>query len=46
MTGVMVIDTFHVAIVAARQWHWGVRRPSRVFGALGLIDLAFLASNS
>ncbi len=23
VTGVMVIDTFHVSIVAARQWHWG-----------------------
>ena len=25
VTGVMVIDTFHVSLVAARQWHWGVK---------------------
>ncbi len=35
VTGVMVIDTFHVGIVAARQWHWGVKLAFAVFGALG-----------
>jgi KUP system potassium uptake protein len=46
VTGVMVISTFLVAVVAVRQWHW--RRPAviAVFGTLGLIDLAFLSSNT
>ena len=46
VTGVMAISTFLVAIVAARQWHWGVPRAVAVFGLLGLIDLAFLGANS
>jgi len=46
VTGVMVISTFLVAIVATRQWGWGVRIAIPVFGLLGLIDLMFLASNS
>ncbi|MBS0470207.1 MAG: potassium transporter Kup [Proteobacteria bacterium] len=46
VTGVMVISTFLVGVVAMRQWHW--RRPVvfAVFGMLGLIDLAFLSSNT
>ncbi|MEI9996203.1 MAG: potassium transporter Kup [Rhizomicrobium sp.] len=46
VTGVMVISTFLVAVVAIRQWHW--RRPVvfAVFGLLGLVDLAFLSSNT
>jgi KUP system potassium uptake protein len=46
VTGVMVISTVLVGVVAIHHWHW--RRPAvyAVFGALGLIDLAFLASNS
>ena len=35
VTGVMVIDTFHVALVAARQWHWGIALVVGVFGVLG-----------
>ena len=46
VTGVMVISTSLAAIVAARQWGWGARNAAIVFGALGLIDLAFLSSNS
>jgi KUP system potassium uptake protein len=45
VTGVMVIDTFHVSLVAARQWHWGVKLAAAVFGALGLIDVTMLLSN-
>ncbi|HEY0300015.1 MAG TPA: potassium transporter Kup [Rhizomicrobium sp.] len=45
VTGVMVIDTFHVGLVAARQWHWGVKLAVCVFGALGLIDVTMLLSN-
>ncbi len=46
VTGVMVISTFLVAVVAAHRWKW--RRPLvlAVFGGLGLVDLLFLASNS
>jgi len=45
VTGVMVIDTFHVSLVAARQWHWGVKLAIAVFGALGLIDVTMLLAN-
>jgi KUP system potassium uptake protein len=46
VTGVMVIDTFHVSIVAARQWKWGIRLSAAVFGLFALIDLTFFTSNS
>ena len=46
VTGVMVISTLLVAIVAVRQWHWKLPAVIALFGALGVIDLAFLASNS
>jgi KUP system potassium uptake protein len=46
VSGVMVIDTFNVSIVAAKRWHWGVKLAACVFGALGLIDLVFLSANS
>jgi KUP system potassium uptake protein len=45
VTGVMVIDTFHVSLVAARQWHWGVRLAVGVFGLLALIDITMLLAN-
>ena len=46
VTGVMAISTFLAATVAARQWGWSRRTAFAVFGFLGLIDAAFLASNS
>ncbi|MGB8363702.1 MAG: potassium transporter Kup [Rhizomicrobium sp.] len=46
VTGVMAISTFLAAIVASRQWGWGLYIALAVFGCLGLIDMAFLASNS
>jgi KUP system potassium uptake protein len=46
VTGVMVISTFLVSIVAARQWGWGTRLAAVVFGALAFVDLSFLAANS
>ncbi len=45
VTGVMVIDTFHVSLVAARQWHWGIKLAIGVFGLFGLIDVTMLLSN-
>ena len=45
VTGVMVIDTFHVSLVAARQWHWGIKLAIAVFGALGFVDVTMLLSN-
>ncbi len=45
VTGVMVIDTFHVSLVAARQWHWGIKLAVTIFGGLGLIDVTMLLSN-
>ena len=46
VTGVMVISTVLVGMVAIYRWKW--KRPAvyAVFGLLGLIDLTFLASNS
>ena len=46
VTGVMVISTVLVGVVAVYRWKW--KRPLvwLVFGSLGLIDLAFLSSNS
>ncbi|HEY2445070.1 MAG TPA: potassium transporter Kup [Rhizomicrobium sp.] len=46
VSGVMVIDTFNVSIVASRHWHWGFRAALAVFGLLGLIDLSFFAANT
>ncbi len=46
VTGVMVISTFLVAVVALRQWNWKPISVILVFGSLGLIDLAFLTSNT
>ena len=46
VTGVMAISTFLAATVAVRQWHWNRRWSIAVFGFLGLIDAAFLASNA
>jgi KUP system potassium uptake protein len=46
VTGVMVISTFLVAVVAVRQWHWRLPVVVAVFGTLGLVDLAFLSSNT
>ncbi|MBL6940403.1 MAG: potassium transporter Kup [Alphaproteobacteria bacterium] len=46
VTGVMVISTFLVALVAVRQWKWSRFAVIAVFGTLGLVDLAFLASNT
>jgi KUP system potassium uptake protein len=46
VTGVMAISTLLVAIVARRQWHWNLAAVIALFGTLGIIDLAFLASNA
>jgi KUP system potassium uptake protein len=46
VTGVMVISTALVALVAAYRWKWNRSVVLAVFGVLGLVDLAFLASNA
>jgi KUP system potassium uptake protein len=46
VTGVMVISTLLVAVVARYRWHWKPIAVWALFGVLGLIDLMFLASNS
>jgi KUP system potassium uptake protein len=46
VTGVMVISTMLVSIVAYRQWGWNRWMTILVFGGLALIDLSFLAANS
>jgi KUP system potassium uptake protein len=45
VTGVMVIDTFNVSLVAANQWRWNVRLVIVLFGLLAAIDLLFLTAN-
>ncbi|HKQ45900.1 MAG TPA: potassium transporter Kup [Rhizomicrobium sp.] len=45
VTGVMVISTLLVGLVAIYRWKWNRPAVYAVFGLLGLIDLAFLASN-
>ena len=46
VTGVMVISTALVALVARYRWKWSAIAALTIFGALGLIDLAFAASNA
>ena len=46
VTGVMVISTFLVAVVALRKWRWNPVAVIALFGVLGLIDLAFLSANT
>jgi KUP system potassium uptake protein len=46
VTGVMAISTLLVAIVALKRWKWRLPVVIAVFGTLGVIDLAFLASNA
>jgi KUP system potassium uptake protein len=46
VTGVMVISTALVGIVAYRQWRWNLAVVIALFGVLGIVDLAFLSSNA
>ena len=46
VTGVMVISTSLVAVVARYRWNWKRSTVIGLFGALGLIDMAFLGSNA
>ena len=46
VTGVMVLSTVLVGIVALKQWHWSPRVVYPLFGLLSLVDLAFLSSNA
>jgi len=46
VTGVMVLSTVLVGIVAIKQWRWSPRLVYPLFGILSLIDLAFLSSNA
>ncbi len=46
VTGVMVISTALVAVVARYRWNWKRSTVIVVFGALGLIDVAFMGSNA
>ncbi|HUO02600.1 MAG TPA: KUP/HAK/KT family potassium transporter, partial [Rhizomicrobium sp.] len=46
VTGVMVISTVLVGVVAYHRWGWSKWAVFGVFGSLGLVDLAFLSSNA
>ncbi|MGN6515823.1 MAG: potassium transporter Kup [Rhizomicrobium sp.] len=45
VTGVMVIDTMNVSLVAARQWRWKLIAVIALFGMLAIIDYLFLSAN-
>jgi K+ transporter len=42
----MVISTALVAVVARYRWNWKRWTVIAIFGALGLIDVAFMGSNA
>ncbi|QJE74609.1 potassium transporter Kup [Aerophototrophica crusticola] len=46
VTGAMAIDAVLAMFVAAGLWRWGPVRAGIVFGALLLVDLAFVAANA
>lgn len=46
VTGIMALSTLMVAIIAARKWRWPLYAVVPLFGALAVIDLAFLSANS
>ena len=46
VTGVMVISTALVAVVARYRWKWSKPAVIALFGVLGLIDIAFMTSNA
>src|SRR6185503_1269471 len=46
VTGIMVISTLLVAIVARKQWGWGIVPTVALFGTLALVDVAFLSANA
>jgi KUP system potassium uptake protein len=46
VTGVMVISTALVAVVARYRWKWSKPAVIALFGTLGLIDIAFMTSNA
>jgi KUP system potassium uptake protein len=46
VTGVMVISTALVAVVARYRWNWKRSNVIALFGLLGLIDVAFMSSNA
>jgi len=45
VTGVMVIDTMNVSLVAAKQWRWKSWAVIGLFGLLAIIDIFFLGAN-
>ena len=45
VTGVMVIDTMNVSLVAAKQWRWKLAAVIALFGLLAIIDVFFLGAN-
>ena len=46
VTGVMVISTALVALVARYRWQWNLAAVLAIFGVLGAIDIAFMTSNA
>ena len=46
VTGVMVISTVLVGMIAIYRWKWPRPAVYALFGVLGLVDVTFLASNS
>jgi KUP system potassium uptake protein len=45
-SGVMIITTSSMFLIAQRYWHWSALRAGALFGALACLDFSFLFSNS
>ena len=46
VTGMMLIDTLLIAVVALKMWGWNRWLVLAVFGVLGVVDVAFLSANT
>ncbi len=45
-SGVMLITSTAMFSVARRYWHWSIARSAALFGAVAVVDAAFLSANS
>jgi len=46
VSGVMVVTTLSMIVIAHENWRWGLLRSLTLFGGLAIIDFTFLFANS
>ena len=46
VSGVMLVTTMSMFVIATRQWRWDFRSATAIFGIFSLIDLYFIIANS